>query len=141
MNNGVRGRPIGFKLSESTKRAISESKIGQKHSQETKDKISKTLMLYFRRLNPLSDEIESRYCRMDDDELCCWVNDARLYIDELDDVLTSRSMRNTRKTEIDYGQKIECFSHNLTPEMLMELREECAAKGIDVEDLINSMIE
>ncbi len=36
---GRRGRPAGFRLSEESKQAIREAKKGQRHRQETKDKI------------------------------------------------------------------------------------------------------
>lgn len=135
-----RGRPLGYKLSDKSKQAISKSKKGQSHTQETKDKISKSLMLYFRRLHPLSDEITNTYCRIDDDELCAWINNVR---EELDadgartDVLTDRAMANTRKTEIAYGQNIEYFSHDITPEALLILKELCEEKGIDISEYID----
>ena len=126
-----RGRPLGFKLSEYSKDAISRSKVGQKHSQETKDKISKALMMYFKKLNPLSREIEKKYCVPGNEELCDWIDGARVCIDTIDDVRTSRSMKNSRNIEVSYGQNIEAFSHDLTPERLLELFEECVEKNID----------
>lgn len=135
-----RGRPLGYKLSEESKAAISNSKKGQQHSQETKDKISKSLMLFFRRLHPLSDEITNTYCRIDDDELCAWVNSVREDLDELGiegDILTDRVLANSRKIEIAYGQNIEYFSHNVTPEDLLELKETCKELGINIKDYIN----
>lgn len=131
-----RGRPIGYKLSEASKRSISESKKGQRHSQETKDKISRTLTLYFRRLRPLSEEIINKYCRADDDDLCSWVNEVREELDFLDDVITDRYLKTTTKMEIAYGDDIEYFSHELTPEVILLLKEECAEKGIDLEDYL-----
>ena len=134
-----RGRPLGYKLSEESKAAISNSKKGQRHSQETKDKISKSLMLFFRRLHPLSDEITNTYCRIDDDELCSWVNSVREDLDELGiegDILTDRVLANSRKTEIAYGQNIEYFSHNVTPEALLELKELCEERGINISNYI-----
>jgi hypothetical protein len=65
--SGKRGRPLGFKLTESSKRAISMAKTGQKHRQETRDKISRSLLGYFKKRSPLSDEITNRYCRCNDD--------------------------------------------------------------------------
>ena len=131
-----RGRPVGYRLSESSKRAISESKRGQRHSKETKDKISRTLMLYFRRLRPLSEEIINRYCRADDDDICGWVNDIRDELDSDEDIRTDRSLKNTNKIEISYGNEIEYFSHDLTPETILLLKERCAELGIDIEDYL-----
>lgn len=131
MDRGKRGRPLGFRLSEYSKTAISRSKTGQKHSQETKDKISKALMSYFKKLNPLSREIEKRYCGGGNVEISCWMDRTREYIDSLDDIRTSRSMKNSRSIEVSYGQNIEGFSHDLTPEKLLELLEECIEKDID----------
>jgi hypothetical protein len=42
-----RGRPFGYKLSDESKQKISESKIGQTHDLDTKDKISASLKRYF----------------------------------------------------------------------------------------------
>ena len=129
-----RGRPTGYRLSDASKQAISDSKKGQRHTQETKDKISRTLMMYFRRLNPLSEEIINSYCRMDDDGVCSWIHAVRDELDECDDIMTDRSLRNTRKTELVYGSNIEYFSHNLTPERILLLKEHCASLGIDLSD-------
>jgi hypothetical protein len=136
MSKRRRGRPLGFRLSEESKRQISESKKGQKHKQETKDKISRTLMLYFRRQHPVSQEIISRYCRSTDDDLCKWANDVSEELDTFEDIKTERAMNNIRKTEILYGQNIEYFSHMLTPEVILLLKEQCQLNGIDYEGLI-----
>ena len=136
MSKSRRGRPLGFKLSEESKRAISESKKGQKHKQETKDKISRTLMLYFRKQHPISQEIINRYCRSNNDSLCSWANDVSEALDSFEDVKTERAMNNIRKTEIMYGQNIEYFSHNLTPERILILKEYCIENNIDVGGLI-----
>ena len=139
MSKRRRGRPLGFKLSEESKRAISESKKGQKHRQETKDKISRTLMLYFRRQHPVSQEIINRYCRSNNDEICNWANKVSEELDHFEDVKTERAMNNIRKTEIVYGQNIEYFSHELTPEVILILKEECIAKGIDASALFRGL--
>ena len=136
MNKRRRGRPLGFKLSEESKRAISESKKGQRHKQETKDKISRTLMLYFRKQHPVSQEIIGRYCRADNDELCKWANDVSEELDTFEDVKTERAMNNIRKTEIVYGQNIEYFSHNLTPETILIIKEYCIANNVDYGNLL-----
>ena len=134
-----RGRPIGFKLSEKSKQAISKSKTGQSHRQETKDKISKSLILYFRRLNPLSEEIENTYCRLNDDSMCGWLNQVREELDDLDDVLTNRSMRSARRMEISFGNNIEYFGHVLTPETLLLFKEFCEMHGLDPETLFDDL--
>lgn len=131
-----RGRPTGYRLSDSSKKAISDSKRGQRHSMETKDKISRTLMLYFRRLKPLSDEIINKYCRSDDDDVCGWINSIREELDETEDIMTDRSMANTRKTELLYGEHIEYFSHDLTPETYLLLKEKYGPMGINIEEYL-----
>jgi hypothetical protein len=42
-----RGRPTGYKLSDESKRKISNTKTGVKHDEKTKQKISNTLKTYF----------------------------------------------------------------------------------------------
>lgn len=126
-----RGRPLGFKLSEESKKAISESKKGQRHKQETKDKISRSLIIYFRKLNSFSEEIENRYCRADDDDTCGWVQSVRSKLDNLDDVLTRKSMFSKNRIEMTCGNNIEYFSHNLTPEILLLFKEFCRINNLD----------
>lgn len=128
-----RGRPTGYKLSTDSKKAISEAKKGQRHSQETKDKISKTLIKYFRRKNPLSEEIINRYCRINDDELCDWLYDNSDNIDSYTDIRTDRNLSNINKTEIVYGHNIELFSHDLTPEVILIYKEYCIENNIDLD--------
>jgi len=132
---GKRGRPLGFRMSEESKMAIRESKKGQRHKQRTKDKISRTLIIYFRNKNPLSEEIINEYCRFDDDVMCDWVTSVQDELDNIEDVRTERSMKNTRKTEISYGQNIEYFSHAMTPEIIMLFKEFCEENKIDPEDI------
>lgn len=134
MQTNKRGRPVGYRLSETSRKAISQSKIGQKHSQQTKDKISRTLIHYFRRLNPLSDEIINRYCRSDDDNICDWITDIREELDDDEGIKTDRSLRNIRKIEISCGHNVEYFSHDLTPETILLLKERCEELGIKLED-------
>lgn len=134
-----RGRPLGLRLSEESKRAISESKRGQKHRQETKDKISRSLTAYFRKLNPLSEEIIEVYCRADDDELCNWINDVRDRLDSTENILTTKSMRNNNLIEITCGDNIELFSHNLTPELIVLFKELCEEMDIDPVEFFDSL--
>lgn len=126
-----RGRPTGFRLSPLSRMAISCAKTGQKHKQSTKDKISKSLIIYFRNLHPLSEEISRKYCNIKNSDLYYWITDNKEDLDCIDDIMTDRSIKNSNKIELAYGQFIEFFSHNLTPEQLMLLKEECIANGID----------
>ncbi len=133
-----RGRPIGFKLSEESKKAISEAKIGQRHSQETKDKISKSLILYFKKQHPLSDEIERRYCEMDED-LQEWAESVRSELNDITDVMTKRSMRVTRRIEMNCGNNIEYFGHHLTPEVILLFKEFCELNNLDPLDVLDKL--
>jgi len=137
--NGKRGRPLGFRLTEESKRAISNSKRGQRHREETKDKISRSLILYFRRQNPLSEEIINSYCRADDDEMCEWINEVQEELDDCFDIRTEKSMNNTRKMEMSYGHNIEFFSHGVTPELIYLIREHCELNDLDIEEFFSKL--
>lgn len=135
--SGKRGRPLGYRLSESTKRAISQAKTGQKHNQRTKDKISRSLIMYFRAKNPLSEEISNRYYRFDfDGELSDWVEDNADNLDMSINVLTEKSLRNKGKIEIACGDTIEFFSHGITPEVIILFREYCESTGKGIEEVL-----
>ena len=122
---GQKGRPIGFRLSQASKRAISESKKGQKHKESTKNKISRSLQNYFRKKNPMSEELLNTYCRTPDDVMYRWVCDIASEIDEFRDILTQRAMFNKLRVEISYGHNIEeIFSHSITPELLLMYKQE-----------------
>jgi hypothetical protein len=122
-------------LSEESKRAISESKRGQHHRQETKDKISRSLIFYFRSLNPLSEELNNMYCNMDD-SVCEWISEFGDEIDTIDDVMTLKSLRNARRIEIAYGDNIEFFFHEMTPELIILFKEACEERGMEPSDLL-----
>lgn len=137
VRRGRKGRPIGFKLSEASKRAISEAKKGQRHKESTKDKISKSLQNYFRRKNPLSEELINTYCRINDDEMCQWICDVSEDLDEARDILTSKAMYNKLRIEISYGDNIEeIFSHSITPELLLMFKQEVGVSGTIIDDEI-----
>lgn len=128
-----RGRPIGFKLSDESRKAISESKMGQRHSIETRDKISKSLRLYFRQLHPLSSEMSNQY--MYSKETVVWLKKVKKALDAIDEVKTERSLKNINKTELPFGEYIELFSHNFTPETILLFKEECLENGISYSDI------
>lgn len=138
---GRRGRPLGFKLSESSKRAISESKRGQKHKQSTKDKISKSLIRHFKAQNPLSEELTYMYCNFEDgdDDVCRWMANNEEEIDSINDVMTLKSLRNANRIEIAAGYTIEFFSHEITPELLVLFIEECKVLGLDPDEFYDEM--
>lgn len=135
MSDKGRGRPIGFKLSEASKRAISEAKKGQKHKESTKVKISRTLREYFRSKNPLSDEIINTYCRVNDDDICDWMYNVTDELDSYRDILTQRILKNKLNIELSYGDNIEkMFSHSITPELLIMYKEERLSLNIELDD-------
>lgn len=134
-NGRKRGRPLGFKLTEASKRQISHSKTGQRHKPETRDKISRSLLIYFKRKNPLSEELIDSYCRIADDAICDWFNEVQEDIDSLEDVKTERMLCNTRKIEVSFGSNIEYFGHSLTPELLVLTNEYCKENGLDYDDI------
>lgn len=134
--SGKRGRPLGFRLSEDSKRAISMSKTGQRHRQETKDKISRSLIMYFRKKNPISEEITNYYCDSMDDDMCDWIQEVGDELDASMDVMTDRALRNKCKIEITCGGNIEYFSHNITPELIVMFKEYCEENGLDPEDVL-----
>lgn len=137
--SGKRGRPLGFRLSENSKRAIGQSKIGQRHKESTKDRISHSLIMYFRRKNPLSEEILNRYCYIGDDKLCQWLNKIQDELNADMDILTERSLRNKTRVEITCGHNIEFFGHSLTPELLLLFKEFCEENGIDSKDVLEAL--
>jgi hypothetical protein len=138
IKTGRRGRPLGYKLSEESKRSISNSKKGQRHKQETRDKISRSLVFYFRNLNPLSEELTSMYCGLDA-EICEWITGASTDLDSIEDVMTIKTLRNARRIEISCGDSIEFYSHTITPELLILFKEQCELTGKDPSELLNSV--
>ena len=138
--SGKRGRPMGFKLSENSKRAISQSKLGQRHKEITKDRISHSLIMYFRRKNPLSEEIINRYCRATDDKLWYWVREIQEELDASMDILTDRSLKNKNRIEITCGPNIEYFGHSITPELLLLFKEYCLENNINTKDIFDALI-
>ena len=133
-----RGRPLGYKLSDKSKKAISESKRGQKHSEETKEKISRTLMLYFRNIHPLSKEFSEEYGALleSDDEVKEWFEAMRDNFDSCSEVLTEKALNSKRLREISIelnmdmssNPAVDSFTNN--PEKMCELRKACEAKGL-----------
>jgi hypothetical protein len=139
MSSGRRGRPIGFRLSEASRRAISESKKGQKHKQETKNKISDSLILYFKKKNPLSEELTKMYCDESHPEVCEWMEDNKNELDRIDDVMTLKAVRNSNRIELVIGSNIEYFSHEVTPELLVLFLEQCDILDLDPSEYFDAL--
>lgn len=137
--SGKRGRPLGFRLSESSKRSISMAKTGQKHRQETRDKISKSLLGFFKKRSPLSEEITNMYCRCNDDLMCDWLHDVQDELDMSVNIMTEKTLLSKGKIEISCGGNIEFYSHNITPELILLIKEHCEINNIDIEDFIEGI--
>jgi len=136
-----RGRPIGFKLSDETKKAISESKTGHKHSEETKDKISKSLIAYFRKKRPMSEEIINMYCRVGDDDTCDWIMSVKERLDSYEEVKTYRAILTAEQYEGACGSDIEKLSHSMTPELLLLFKEYCNELGLNMDVVLDSILK
>lgn len=135
-----RGRPIGFKLSDETKKAISLSKQGQKHSEETKEKISKSLIAYFRKKRPVSEEIINMYCRSDDDTTCDWIMTSSQNIDDSEEIKTFRAILNAERYEGACGSDIERVSHSMTPEILVLFKNYCEDNDVDMDQMFDEIL-
>jgi len=124
-----RGRPTGYRLSEESKDKIRNSRLGKPHSKETKNKISQSLIKHFKEKDPLSECLEKEYSEFSD-EVCEWICEKEFEINELDDVITNKRLLYLNQVEISYGNDIERFCHNTTPEFLMMLKESLISLGL-----------
>lgn len=119
-----RGRPFGHRLSEDTKEKIRQRRLGTHHSQETKDKISKSLIKYFKQRDSLADSIEHEYSYVSEDA-AEWVYNNKTAIDETEHVMTEKRLSYLKQIELCFGNDLEhLFGHNSTPEFLLMLKEE-----------------
>jgi len=125
-----RGRPSGHRLSNDTKEKIRRKRLGRSHSQRTKDKISKSLIAYFKNKESLSMSIEHEYSYISE-EAVEWISEHREEIDVTEHVMTEKRLMYLKQIEICLGSDIEyLFGHNATPEFLMILKEEMQEKGL-----------
>ncbi len=130
-----RGRPYGYKLSFETKNKIRQHRLGSHHNQTTKDKISKSLIAYFKKRDSFSRSINHEY--EDVMEAVEWIGENS---DELDDcnfsIMTERRLSHCRQLEVSLGHELEImFGHNTTPEFLLLLKEELQKSGKDIKEL------
>lgn len=143
MTKRRRGRPLGFKLSDSSKKAISDSKTGQRHSEATKEKISSTLIAYFKNKYPLSSELMDEYSDIinDSDEHRAWFDNIVEYLDDTEDVCTERSLNSKRFREISIEYNISMeenpYATRLlsSPEELCLLKEKCKGLGLNFKEV------
>lgn len=139
-----RGRPLGFKLSDESKRAISVAKTGQRHSEETKEKISRTLMAYFRNIHPLSKELYEDYKEIIElnEDINNWFKSISDTYDSTRSVLTEKSLNSKRLREISIEYNIDMSNNdNLNffpsnPERMCELKILCEKNKISFQDII-----
>ncbi len=115
------------------------SKTGQYHRPETRDKISRSLVMYFRRKNPISEEITNQYCRSDNDEMCEWIQEVGEELDSSMNIMTEKAIRNKCKVEITCGGNIEYFSHNVTPELILLFKEYCERNDLNPEEALEGI--
>ncbi len=138
-----RGRPLGFRLSEESKRAISDSKKGQKHSEATKEKISRTLISYFRNVYPLSSELLDNYAFEIESskEVREWFDRVRQTFNETEDVFTERSLNSKRFREISIEYNISMEDNPYAnrfmtnPEDIYELQDQCTKLGFNFNEV------
>jgi hypothetical protein len=124
-----RGRPKGYRLSEESKDKIRSSRFGTHHSEETKNKISRSLAKYFRERDPLSESMRYDY-RNFSKQIDDWILDNKKDIDQTEHVMTEKRIFFLGQLEICAGFDIDNFSHETTPEFLILLKEELIEKGL-----------
>ena len=124
-----RGRPIGFKLPESSKEKIRQSRFGKRHSKETCGKISQSLINYFKKRDPFVDNIRYEYKHFPQyvDE---WLVDHKELLDDMEAVMTEKKLMFLKQLEINFGNEIDRFGHNTTPEFFLMLKEELLELGL-----------
>jgi len=127
-----RGRPEGFRLSEKSKDRIRESRYGVHHSKATRNKISRSLIKYFKERNPLSENIRYDYKHFPAyiDE---WIINNKRELDQTEYVMTDKKILFLSQLELCFGSDIDKFSHNITPEFFLILKEELLEKGLTEE--------
>lgn len=138
---GRRGRPLGYKLSRESREKIRQKRLGVRHTEETKEKISKSLSAYFKSRDPLTSTLEYDY-RYSSSEVCGWIDSHSNSINACEGVLTNRRIVYLSQMEQAFGEDIErFFSHNMTPEFILLLKEELISKGLITEmEFINSVL-
>lgn len=124
-----RGRPPGFRLSEKSKSKIKESRLGRHHSEETKNRISQSLINYFKKRDSLADSIRNEYEHFPY-YVDQWIMDHKDVLDDMDSVITEKKLVHLKQLELCFGNEIDRFGHNATPEFFLMLKEELLELGL-----------
>lgn len=117
---GKKGRPCGYKLSDESKDKIRQKRIGTEHSNETKEKISRSLTLYFKKKRSIYNDMYREYKEMG---VLDWLELHKDEINNMDDVLTVKRARYVNQREVSYNNSIEMFGHSVTPEFILLVKE------------------
>lgn len=117
------GRPVGYELSDEAKDRIRLSRVGKSHSTETRNKISMSLIKYFRKKDPVSNGIENEYKNFPS-EARRWICDHKWEIDNTEGIMANKRIAYLSQQEVCYGSEIESFCHYATPEFFLILKEE-----------------
>jgi hypothetical protein len=97
-------------------------------------------MKHFKRKDPLSESMEKEFKYLSE-EACDWVSDNECELNDTDDVITNKRILYLNQIEMSYGNDIERFCHNATPEFLLMLKEDLMESGMlkELEEL-NSLV-
>ena len=116
MTKKRRGRPLGFKVSDTTRYKTSKSMLGRKRPKEVCDNISAGRKKAFEEKNVLSDELMSEY--KDNPEALKWIQKNKKDINSMENVLSEKKINSSSIKFVD----VETVD-TLTPERLYEIRE------------------
>jgi hypothetical protein len=95
--------------------------------------------MYFKRKNPLSEELGMMYFRSMSEAVSGWLNDVGEEFDSSVNIITEKAIRNKCKIELTCGNNIEYFSHSITPELIILFKEYCDLNNIDPEELLSEV--
>jgi len=124
-----RGRPPGFRLLEESKEKIRQSRLGTHQTEKTKNKISRSLIAYFKSRDSFTESIRNEYKdypqSVDD-----WFVDHKELLDESESIMAEGKLAYLQQVEMCYGNEIDKFGHEASPEFLLMLKEELLELGL-----------
>lgn len=115
------GRPKNYVCSPETRAKISRGKMGHTHTIETREKISRSMKLYRRKQNPLSNDLLRLYKKYP--EAKKWIEENKDKIDLPCEVRTLSQEQNVFHTEVPSGNFVEIQTHVDTPEEILIAKE------------------